>query len=255
MRARVLVTAVTLSCLAASSTAFLSSCSPAVSPTPPDVSATAGPTAQPTAAPPSPSELAEYGLEHVGVALPGEDVCEKNEDGSLKNPIEEGRYKGLLRNARCEQQKFLTMARVAQTLGVQCNHCHAPHPTDPKKEDYPKFTENKRIANWMFKTFIQGLRPTDGSKMMCAKCHVDRTTNEPVAKILRDPRDLAFAQEWMHEVMTTQFVERNGKRLKCKTCHVGLAPELDGWIEDVIRRLRYDGEVERREDLSGDTGE
>lgn len=235
--------------------ALASSCTPPVQPTPPDTSATAGPTTAPTAAPPPVDKLAEYGYEHVGVALPGDEVCEKNEDGTLKNPVEEGKYQGLLRNAKCEQQKFLTMARVAQSLGVQCNHCHAPHPTDPKKEDYPKFTERKRIANWMFKTFIQGLRPTDGSKMMCSKCHVNRETKKPVAKILRDPRDRPFAQEWMHEVMTTQFVEKNGKRLRCKTCHVGMAPDLDGWIKDVIRHLRYDGHVQRRDDKAGDTGE
>ncbi len=233
-------------------------CSPAVSPTPPDPSASAVPLSPEPA--PQPTErvpLAEYGVEHVGVILPGEDICEKNDDGSLKNPIEEGRYTGLLRNARCEQQKFITMARVAQALGVECKHCHVPHPTDPKKEDYPKFTERKRIANWMYKTFVQGLRPTDGSKMMCASCHARRDdgSDVAVAKILREPRDRPFAQEWMHEVMTTQFVERNGKRLKCKTCHVGMAPELDGWIKDVIRRLRYDGEVQRRDDLAGDGGE
>ena len=229
------------------------SCSPPVTPAPPDTSATAGPTAQGTADPPS-GELAQYGVEHVGVVLPGEDICEKNEDDSLKNPIQPGKYQGILQNARCEQQKFITMARVAQSLGVECNHCHAPHPTDPKKEDYPKFTEKKRIANWMFKTFIQGLRPTDGSKLMCKSCHTDED-KKPVAKILRNPRNQDYAQEWMHEVMTTQFVEKNGKRLKCKTCHIGLAPDLDGWVTDVIRRLKYVDKVERRDDLSGDTGE
>jgi hypothetical protein len=236
-------------------------CSPPVSPTPPDTSATAGPTTRPTADNPVPEpkpktvELAEYGFEHVGVVLPGEDICEKNPDGSLKNPIEAGKYQGLLRNAKCEQQKFLTMARVAKALGVECNHCHLPHPTDPKKEDYPKFTEKKRIANWMFKTFVQGLRPKDGSKMMCASCHTSRKTGKPVAKILGEPRDQDFAQVWMHEVMTTAFVERNRKRLKCKTCHVGVAPNTDGWIQDVIRRLRYEGKVQRRDDLADDTGE
>ncbi len=237
-----------------------SSCSPPVSPTPPDTAASAGPTTQATAAPPSNQlapggKLAEYGMEHVGVNLPGEDVCEKNEDGSLKNPVAAGKYQGLLRNARCEQQQYLTMARVAEALGVTCRHCHVPHPSDPKKEDYPVFTPNKRTANWMFKTFIVGLRPTDGSRTMCASCHMDRENDAAVAKILRDPRDLPFSQEWMHEVMTTKFVERNGKRLKCKTCHIGLAPELDGWITDVIGHLRYDGKVQRREDLAGDSGE
>jgi hypothetical protein len=208
-----------------------------------------GPKPKPTGA----AKLAEYGLEHIGVNVP--DVCEKNPDGSVKDAIPPGTYQGLLRNAQCEQQKFITMAQVAGALGVKCNHCHLPLASDPTKEDYPKFTDNKRKANWMFKTFIQGLRPVDGEKMMCARCHLDRGGKKPVIKILREPRDRGFAQEWMHEVMTTEFVEQNGKRLKCKTCHGGVAPDTAGWITDVIRRLSYQGEVQRRPDLSNDVGE
>ncbi len=212
---------------------------------------TSGPVRPSAAAAP---ELASYGLEHVGIALPGRDVCETNDDGSLKNPIAPGSYQGLLRNAECEQQKFLTMARVAKALGVTCKHCHVSDPNDPKKELYGELTDNKRTANWMYKTFIQGLRPTGGGRMMCASCHVD-AGGRPVARILREPRDRDFAQEWMHEVMTTKFVEQNGKRLKCKTCHGGVAPDTDGWIKDVVRRLRFEGHVERRPDLAGDAGE
>lgn len=200
-------------------------------------------------------ELADYGLEHVGINLPGEDICEKDETGALKNPIAEGTYQGLLRNARCEQQKFITMARVAKALGVECDHCHVEDPNDPQKEIYPTFTENKRIANWMYKTFVQGLRPRDGGVMMCASCHQATAGDEPKAEILGDPRDDDYAQEWMHEVMTTEFVEANGKRLRCKTCHVGLAPDTQGWIEDVIRRLRYKGKVQRRQGVANDVGE
>jgi hypothetical protein len=207
---------------------------------------------KPLAAPTS--ALATYGFEHVGIVLPGDEICEKNDDGSIKNPIPAGTYKGLLRNATCEQQKFITMGRVAQALGVPCQHCHVPDPNDPKKELYPEFTDNKRKANWMFKTFVQGLRSVDGEKMMCKSCHTN-AAGEPVAKILQTPRDRGFAQEWMHEVMTTKFVEANGKRLKCKTCHVGMAPDTPGWIKDVIRRLSYKGAVERRDDLANDVGE
>jgi hypothetical protein len=219
---------------------------------------TAKPTAEPSpppSPPPAGAALAQYGLEHVGVDLPGEDVCEKNADGSLAEPVPEGRYEGLLRNAKCEQQKFLTMARVAQALGVECKHCHAPDPADPKKERYEVMTDNKRIANWMFRTFIQGLREADGSKMMCKSCHVDRKTGKPVAKILAAPRDLDHAQEWMNEVMTTRFVEAIDKRLKCRTCHAGMAPGQPGWIEDVIRHLKVkDSGVERRPDVASDQG-
>jgi len=177
--------------------------------------------------------LAQYGPEHVGVPLPDASVCEKNPDGSFKNPVPADTYKGLLRNAKCEQQKFLTMGRVAQALGVKCNYCHEPNPTDPKKENYPAPTENKKFANWMSATFIEGLRPKDGSKMMCSTCHTDPDTGEPVAKILQDPRDRAYAVEWMNGVMASKFVAANGKRLKCKTCHDGLAPDQGKWLNAV----------------------
>lgn len=212
---------------------------------------TSGPEPASAAAAPA---LAEYGLEHVGVTLPGRDVCETNADGSLKHPIAKGSYSGLLRNAECEQQKFLTMARVAGALGVSCKHCHVSDPSDPKKELYAEFTDNKRKANWMYKTFVQGLRPSNGTPMSCASCHLD-AGGRAVAGILKEPRDRDFAQEWMHEVMTTKFVEQNGKRLKCKTCHAGVAPDTEGWIKDVIRRLSFKGNVERRPDLANDIGE
>jgi len=199
--------------------------------------------------------LAVYGLEHVGVDLPGDDICERDEDGELKNPIPQGTYRGLLRNARCEQQKFLTMARISKALGVSCEHCHVPDPHTPDKQHYAEHTDNKRIANWMYQTFVQGLRPKDGSAMMCASCHRATPDGEPTAKILKDPRDQDYAQEWMHEVMTSKFVEANGKRLRCKTCHIGMAPDTAGWIGDVIRQLRYDGAMERHGGVTGDGGE
>ena len=76
-----------------------------------------------------------------------------------------------------------------------------------------------------------------------------------IPKILLEPRNRGHAQEWMHEVMTTKFVEANGKRLRRKTCHIGLGPDLAGWIPDVIRRLTYKEMVQRRDDLSNDVGE
>ena len=195
---------------------------------------------------PETAKLASYGPEHVGLELPGEDVCEKNEDGTFKEAIEPGKYQGLLRNARCDQQKWITMANVTYALGVACRHCHVPHPTDPKKELYDQVTKKKNIANWMCGFFIQALRPRDGEKMMCKSCHTDVATGKPVAKILGDRTNLDAVQEWMNEVMTVKFVEANGKRLKCKTCHVGSAPGQPGWEGAVFYKLRYDtGEIER----------
>jgi hypothetical protein len=147
------------------------------------------------------------------------------------------------------------MAWLAETLGVDCRHCHVPHPTEPDKEDYPVMTDNKRIANWMYHTFIQGLRPVDGERTMCTSCHFDRATKKPLMAVLGEPRDGYAAELWMQEVMTAQFVEANGARLKCKTCHVAMSPESPGWVKDVVRYLSYTGSVERRDSAAGDTGD
>lgn len=225
------------------------SCGPPTDPAVPGPAATASATTRASSQPPDPKpDEAPSDEVNVGVALPGLDVCATKEDGSLENPIEPGTYSGILRNAKCEQQKFITMARVAQSLGVKCNHCHVPDPDDANKEIYPEMTDNKRIANWMSRTFIQGLVRADGEAMRCASCHNDKD-GKPTAKILQEPRDGGYAQEWMGEVMTVAFTEKSGKRLKCKTCHVGAAPGLPGFVTDVIKRLNYTGEgVERKKD-------
>ena len=210
-----------------------------------------GPRAGPDGAPPSPPAaprtvpLAEYGWDHVGVKLPGLNICATNEDGSLKNPVAPGTYRGLLRNAECEQQKFITMSRVAQALDVDCTFCHVPDPNDPNKALYAEWTERKRRANWMLGTFVQGLRPIDGSRTTCASCHRGRRA-EPTPAILGDPRDTGYAQEWMHEVMTSTFVTADGDRLRCKTCHGGMAPGTSGWEREVIRQVHViDGALRR----------
>jgi hypothetical protein len=129
-------------------------------------------------------------------------------------------FTGILRVARCRQDMFLTMASVAGQLGVECRHCHVPHPTDPKKEDYPVMTPKKDIANWMSQHLMQAVKPADGSPLKCKSCHTD-ANGKPVAKILGNPRDVIKAQEWMSMVMVNKFVSKSGEKLKCKSCHVG----------------------------------
>jgi hypothetical protein len=141
------------------------------------------------------------------------DAC----DGSPPVPHQ---YFGILRKARCEQDMFLTMAGVAGQLGVECKHCHAPHPTDPKKEDYPVMTPKKEIANWMSMQLMPALKRVDGSPMTCKSCHVD-AQGKPLAKILGNPRDPVKAQEWMSLVMVNRFVTAKGEKLRCKSCHAG----------------------------------
>lgn len=186
----------------------------------------------------TPHRLASKDPKNVGIDL-ASDVCEKQPDGSLEDPIPAGRYTGILRNARCKQEKFATMAAVAAALQVECKYCHLPDPVDPTKEIYERVTTQKQQALWMCDTFIKGLSPVDGTQIQCVSCHAANDTHQGRAKILGDPRDRDYAQQWMHEVLTTKFVEASGRRLKCKTCHVGIAPDQNGWIKNVIGTLRY----------------
>src|ERR1700733_9821713 len=94
--------------------------------------------------------------------------------GSNFDPCSESKpmpkaYKGILRSAKCEQDMYLTMAGVADQLGVECSFCHVPLAVTvqpvPKKEDYPVMTDRKMIANWMSTELMQSIKPADGSKM------------------------------------------------------------------------------------------
>src|SRR5690606_7380022 len=145
---------------------------------------------EPPRPPGAPPPLASYDADWVGFEVPGEEICKKNPDGTLKFPIAAGTYQGILRNVRCRQQKFLTMAWMSDTLGVDCDHCHVKDPSDPEKYVFESWTENKRAANWMYRAFVQGLRAVDGSRVGCASCHVGGD-GKPVMKILGTPREPA----------------------------------------------------------------
>lgn len=156
---------------------------------------------------------------------PGEfDPC----TGSKPVPHE---YHGVLRNARCDQDMFLTMASVAEQLGVECKHCHAQKPGG-KDEDYPPMTPNKETANWMSVHLMQAVKLKDGSPVKCKSCHVD-DKGKPLLKILGEPRDRAKAADWMSSVLVENFVAADGARLKCKSCHVG-APGTPSFEKKVI---------------------
>src|SRR5690606_1757098 len=115
--------------------------------------------------------LADYGDDWMELELPDDDICKRHPDESLIHPIEPGTYTGILRNARCRQQKLLTMAWLSDTLGVDCGHCHAKDPNDPKRHDFAAWTDEKRAANWMMRTFVHGLRAVDGTRVACESCH------------------------------------------------------------------------------------
>jgi hypothetical protein len=161
-----------------------------------------------------------------GAAPPGEDVVCKGSP-PVPHPVT-----GVLRNARCEQDMYISMAGVADQLGVKCNYCHVTLASDPTKEDYPPMTPKKEIANWMSLHLMQSIKPADGSPMKCQSCHTD-DAGKPVAKILGNPRTRAAANEWMSEVMVNKFVALDGSKLKCKSCHVG-SPSSPEWKPKVI---------------------
>ena len=174
------------------------------------LAAAAGCGAAPVVKAPSP-----VGSASAPAASPGPAFDECKDSGPVPRP-----YQGILRGARCDQQRFLTMASVADQLGVVCVYCHVPLASDPRKEDYPVMTPNKEIANWMSQHLMSAIKPVDGSPMRCKSCHTD-DDGKPVAKILGNPRDPAKAAEWMAMVMVNRFVAADGSRLKCRSCHVG----------------------------------
>lgn len=147
-------------------------------------------------------------------------------------------YRAILRGIRCEQEKFLRMAKVADDLGVDCDHCHVPNPEKADSYFYEQMTPNKGTALWMHETFMTGLRRRDGKPMTCSACHVDKA-GKPAAKFLGAPRDIGFTVEWMTSVMTTRFETVAGEKLKCKGCHVGgwgtpaFEPKVIGRTEQV----------------------
>ncbi len=152
----------------------------------------------------------------AGPAAPPVDVCVGSK------PLEK-QYLGVLRRARCDQDRFATMADTATMLGVECRHCHAPLMENgrevPKKEDYPVMTDKKRVANWMSQHLMESIKPADGSQLKCSHCHTDEH-GKPAAKFLGEPRDLKKTMEFMNIVMVNRFVGLNGEKLKCKSCHM-----------------------------------
>ncbi len=139
------------------------------------------------------------------------------EDACIDSPPAWRKYDGPLRNVRCEQEQFLTMAGIADDLGVKCGYCHVPKPGG-KTFDYPPMTPHKEVALWMDQTFMRSLKRADGKPMTCGDCHLDKNGKQS-AKFLGEPRDIAFTVEWMTTVMTNRFVLANGDKLKCKHCH------------------------------------
>jgi len=177
----------------------------------------------------SPSTVASNGSSAASASASADpDVC----DGS---PPVAHAFVGLAKTARCDQDVYYRMAKVADALGVSCGHCHAPDPKDPnnqKWKDFPAPTHEKDVANWMGTALMASLKPADGSAFTCASCHTDEQ-GKPVAKILGEPRDEKRTLRFMSQVLVKKFVDRQGNKLQCTTCHVGplQSPEF---VKDII---------------------
>lgn len=145
---------------------------------------------------------------------------------------------GVLRDARCEQDAYATMASVGDQLGVPCKHCHVPIPGQRDKEDYVAAHPRKDVANWMSTHLMAALKPADGSPLRCRSCHTDEQ-GRPVAKILGEKRDAAKANEWMSVVLMRKFVAADGSKLRCRTCHAGTpgTPAFDPKVIGKSERL------------------
>jgi hypothetical protein len=136
-------------------------------------------------------------------------------------PLPHAPLEGVLRNARCDQDLYYSMSKVADMLGVDCDHCHAAKVAGEQERDFVAMTPKKEIANWMSTHLMASIKPADGSPLKCSSCHTDEH-GHAVAKMLGQPRDRIKANEWMSLVMVKKFVAADGSKLRCKSCHVGI---------------------------------
>ncbi len=166
-------------------------------------------------------------------AKPPRPAVKSTFDPCADQPPPAKEYLGVLREATCEQDMFLSMARTAEALGVACGHCHVQKAGGgPNDFDFPPMTRNKEVGNWMKHQLVERLRHKDGSAVTCASCHVGKDGKRS-AKFLGEPRDQAFAMEWMSLVMVNEFTKADGSKLRCKDCHAA-APGLPTFEKKLI---------------------
>ena len=156
-------------------------------------------------------------------------------DPCVGEPPPDKAYQGLARDARCQQEVYLTMAATVTALGRDCDGCHIRKEGGGKDDfDYPLMTDQKRVANWMKHQFNDRLIHKDGSPVTCASCHARGAKDgKPAAKFLGTPRDKKYAMEWMNLVMVNEFRTADGGKVTCKHCHGG-APSTPSFQAKVI---------------------
>ena len=121
-------------------------------------------------------------------------------------------YTGVAAKARCDREVYTIMGGLTHFLGVKCEYCHV-------KGDYIAPTHNKQVANWMAQELIPSLEKQKGGQIWCNDCHV--VDGKATPKILRSPRDQAWAVEWMTTHLAERFGIKGGEPLRCKSCHLG----------------------------------
>ena len=121
-------------------------------------------------------------------------------------------YSGVAAKARCDREVYTIMGGLTHFLGVKCEYCHV-------KDDYIAPTHNKQVANWMARELIPSLEKKRGGEIWCNDCHV--VDGKATPKILNNPRDPAWAVEWMTTHLAENFGVAGGEPLRCKSCHLG----------------------------------
>lgn len=120
-------------------------------------------------------------------------------------------YEGVAAKARCQREVYTIMGGLTHFLGVNCEYCHV-------KDEYEKPTHRKSVANWMARELIPSLEKKSGGEVWCNDCHV--VNGKGTAKILGNPRQQAWAVEWMTAHLTDDF-QRSADHgsLRCRDCH------------------------------------
>ncbi len=116
-----------------------------------------------------------------------------------------------LDDIKADKTKLMAvMKSFTKSLGVTCDGCHAKGADG--KMDFAKSTEDKNIAEGMWKHFVGELAAQDGTALYCDSCHQGNKL------VLNRTDDKAIA-DWMKANFIGKLKPRDGSSLTCTTCH------------------------------------
>jgi hypothetical protein len=123
------------------------------------------------------------------------------------------------------------MMTFNQSLGLQCNDCHA--------SDYAQVTPRMRIARNMWDRYARGLQFSDGSPLYCDSCHQGTATFLSRG----DPAPDGPMGHWMRANYVNPLARVDGAPHDCSTCHGDPfhADFLDSWAQGDSPDLGPDG--------------